>query len=213
ISHGLLIVIYFLPLAAQERDYDFGVRLGRKAVAVLLKLFFENRIIFDYSVMNEGEGAASVRMCVLFGGSAMGCPPRMRHTNRTADRELQELVLQTIELAFAPDDLKPGIGSHHCYPGAVVAPIFQPPEPVYKNFPPFIRTDVSHYAAHNVNSCPFVFSWKQKHSPRRARRTQTEQLCYRTMSEISRNQTLGLMSSLWSMLFVLLTDCKVIFEL
>jgi hypothetical protein len=88
----------------------------------------------------------------------MGCPPRVRHTYRTAHREVQELALQTVELAFAPHDLKPGIRSHHSDPRAVVASIFQPPEPVYKDFTPFIGTDVSHYAAHNVNSCPFVFS-------------------------------------------------------
>ena len=71
----------------QVRDH-FGVSLAAKEIAALLKLTFEQGVVFDDAIVNDGHGsiAAQMGMGVGVGGAAMRGPAGVADARTTGSR-------------------------------------------------------------------------------------------------------------------------------
>ena len=96
---------------------------------------------------DELPRAVAVRVCVLLGGPAVRRPSRVPDAVVAGDRVERDGVLEARELAGAPPQLDLPV-VHHGHSRRVVAPVFEPPQPIDQHGHDFLRPDVSDDSTH-----------------------------------------------------------------
>ena len=96
-----------LGFALDEVRDDFRVGFSDELVPLALQFVLQIEIVLDDSVVHDDNlaGAVPVRVGVLFGGPAMGGPPRMPDAIFTADRMAVDDVFEAREFAGASTQL------------------------------------------------------------------------------------------------------------
>ena len=132
-----------------EMRQHLRVGLRMKDMAFADELVFQRRVVFDDAIMAEKQLSAliRVRMRVGVGHSAMRGPARVGNARRPGGRGLLD---QFRQIGDAPDPFAgldlPVVHDRHS--GAVIAAIFQPPQPVQENGNGLGIADVADDAAH-----------------------------------------------------------------
>ena len=122
-----------------------GVGLGDKFKAERRKRAPELLIIFDDSVVNDGQMPADVGMAVGLGRLTVRGPPRMPDT-RAAGKSLCRAA-ESLHPADAPANLHPAAVQQRD-PGRIVAAVLQQREALEQNAASRLAADISDNPAH-----------------------------------------------------------------
>ena len=123
VAVGLFIMV------ADEVGEDFGVGLGGELVALGDEAVFEELMVFDDAVVDEGElaGLVEVRMGVGVGGRAMGGPAGVADANGAGDGLFAEEAGEFIDAAGFFAEFKLAV-VQRADAGGIIAAVFEPAE-------------------------------------------------------------------------------------
>ena len=145
----------------QMRD-DLGVRLRFERVPVALERLPQVRVVLDDAVVDDRDGlrAVAMRVRVRVTRLAMGRPARVGDAQRPLQRFARQDALEGGDLPHTPAHLEAAVVNHR-HARRVVAPIFEPLEPVHENRDGVPATDVSDDSTHGIcrlvcSLCPHV---------------------------------------------------------
>src|SRR6266702_7034769 len=129
---------------------DLCVGLCGEAVALFDELPLQRNIVLDNSVVHHyhAPAAIAVRMGVLFGGAAVGCPAGVADAVSSIERFQADNFFQIPQLAFGAANLKSFPVAAHSYARRVVAAILQALEPINNDRHDSLVTHVSNDATH-----------------------------------------------------------------
>jgi hypothetical protein len=160
----------------QVRD-DFGVGRTGELVTFAEQLFLEGQVVFDDAVVGEGQFVSQVpgpmskvlalyvgpwtldfglwtclttkvRVSVGFGRSAVGRPAGVPDAGRAGQRRGRHPLRQRVDPANGLGDVKLAVGRQRGDARAVVAAVFEPPQPLEQKVVRLAMTDVTDNAAH-----------------------------------------------------------------
>ena len=114
--------------AVDEHGRDFGIGFREGEASGAGQPLPQQGEIFDDAVVYQGDPAAAVGMGVGHGDAAVGGPPGMADAG-VAVRRLGGGLLKGGYLAHGAGNLHPA-GGEHRDARAVIAPVFQPGEPI-----------------------------------------------------------------------------------
>src|SRR6266700_7169787 len=133
----------------QVGDY-LCVGFGGEAVALFDELPLQRNIVLNNSIVHHDytPAAIAVRMGVLFGGAAVGCPAGVADAVSSIERFQADNFFQIPQLAFGAANLKSFPVAAHGYARRVVAAILQALEPINNDRHDSLVTHVSNDATH-----------------------------------------------------------------
>jgi len=149
-SHGGSELHLTAPVVSRDKVGDhLGVGLRGKGHPFVHKPPFELAIVLHDAVVNDDNGAIAigVRVCVMFGDAAVGCPTGVPHARMPMKgRSLQELeqVLQLADAAATLDALLRQNGDAR----RVIAAVLEPFQALNDDAGRIARAEVSHNATH-----------------------------------------------------------------
>ena len=129
-AHGFFQIALEV-LLHQVRD-DLGVGFGLELVSFALQLLLQRQVVLDDAVMHHDDVAlaVAVRVGVLFGGPAVGCPARVPDAECAIDRVAADVLFQVAKLALCAADIELLVIAQDRKARGIISAIFQPPQPV-----------------------------------------------------------------------------------
>src|SRR6266536_3128275 len=131
---------------------DLGVGRRMEPVSGLNQPFLDPVEIFDHAIMDDGDSAAliEVRVGVLVGRRSVGSPAGVSDSQVAGGGPgVQKLAEAFIDFAFFFARLEFG-AVEHAEPGAIVAAVFEPAQPLQKNGSCLLPADIAYDAAHGL---------------------------------------------------------------
>ncbi len=145
---------------ADEVGEDFGIGGGLEGMAVGKKLVFDDIIILDHAIVNEGDSAAlvGVGVGIFVGRRSMGSPAGMSDPERAFEGVgMEEPGEAVIDFAFPFAELECVIGQD-TDAGAVITPILEAAEALEDEGTGRLTTDVTYNSAHS-DRMGFPWGW------------------------------------------------------
>ena len=167
-EHRLKAASALLVVVGDKLRHDLGVRLGAEHIALGAQEVPQLDIVFDYSVMHDGDlaVAAQMRVSVYIVRLAVGRPTGVPDADRTLDAFAAVYnVAQDLEPALGFFDLKLSFPGQHGDAGRVVASVLKPLKPVEQYGSRLLCAYKANYSAHNCNSFRIIFQfnvWVQR---------------------------------------------------
>src|SRR5215469_1896598 len=123
-----------------------------KSVAKLEKFIFQPVVIFNHPVVHHGDplGLVKMRMGILISGRTVRGPARMADPQAALRRLLLQHARQPLvdlPLLLSHHQI---LGVDHRHTRAVIAAVFQPPQPLQQNGRRRLLTYISDYATHRT---------------------------------------------------------------
>ena len=134
-------------LVGDEMGDDLAVGLALEGSALGLHLLAQRLEILDDAVVDHRDAVDDVRMGIADGRRAMRRPAGMGDADLAGQRLGGELARQIVELALGAAAVEPPVDDG-ADAGAVIAAIFEPPEPVHEPRRSLLATDNSDDSTH-----------------------------------------------------------------
>ena len=116
-----------LQVVGDQMGDNLGIGFGVEAVLLLLQFRLQFLIILDDAVMDDGHTVGRVRVGIVLGRRAMGCPTGMADADIALERVGIQLASQIDDLARSAATLDMTIGKGRD-PGTVIAAILETAE-------------------------------------------------------------------------------------
>ena len=144
---GRLRIEPLRELVGDEMGDDLAVGLALEAAALGLHLLAQRLEILDDAVVHDGDAVDDMRMGVADGRGAVRRPAGVGDADRPRQRRGGELAREIVELALGAAAIEPAV-HERADAGAVIAAIFEPPQPVHEPRRGFLAPDDSDDPAH-----------------------------------------------------------------
>ena len=131
----------------QVRDH-LGIGVGAELPPLRLQRGPQLPVVLDDAVVDHRDATGSMRMGVSLAGLAMGRPAGVPDAHGAADRALGHQALKLAELALGPAQLDGAVGERG-QPRRIVAPVFEPPQPVEDAWRRLVRAGDADDSAHS----------------------------------------------------------------
>src|ERR1035437_6399367 len=141
---------FFVAIADEVRE-DFGVGVGFEFVSGLEQLLFERVVIFNDTVVDDGDpaGLVEMRVAIFVRRNSVRGPARVADAEIPRERsgfQQRRETFVNLPLFFSREQFSV---PHHDKPGTVVTAISQPPQSFEDDGRGRFFPDVSDDAAHN----------------------------------------------------------------
>ncbi len=134
---------------------DFRIRFAFIDAIFTLQLVAQGLVVFDDAIVDQRQFGGCMRMCIGCCWRAMGRPARVRNADISGKRPIGKHLDQIGKLAFGAAPVQRAI-VNRAKPGAVIAAIFHPLEPVDQTISDrCIRNDTNN-SAHDLFCCPLI---------------------------------------------------------
>jgi len=136
-------------VARHQRRHHLGIGLRLEAAAAGHELVLELLEILDDAVMDDGDAVGGDGMRVDLVGDAVGRPARVADADLAAERRRPQALDEAVELALGAAALDAPIDQRG-KAGAVVAAVFEPPQPLDQQRRDLSLADDADDAAHQL---------------------------------------------------------------
>ena len=150
--------------AADQMHRRFGVGVGREDMAGGGELAAQLLEVLDDAVMHQHHVLVGMRVRVVDGRQAVGGPARVPDPDRAGERLPGDHPLEPGDLAFGPTALDTAVDQGGDA-GGIVAPVFEPPQPVDQKRRDLAFADDADDAAHRPGPIDPMSAWRSGSAP------------------------------------------------
>ena len=137
-----------------ELHQHFRVRIAQEADALLLQTLLQGSIVFNDSVVNEGQIARSriMRMSIHLRGFTVRGPTGVGYSDVAGNVFIFDEAFQIGNPSLGFVHIQLSLRGYQCYPRAVVTSVLQSLQAFHEDRVSISLTDVAYYSTHNLMS-------------------------------------------------------------